>query len=212
MRYKYIMLPLLASFLAGCQTKEVIKPLVQQADGTLVVFDGGDNIQGKGFALPRGISKLEVSYERPKTNKTHLSYELKFLRGWTGGGWNWYAWDGEGNDISQFNNLVFDIAVFSGRINDITFQLTSKNKSGTPDGMGPKVSLLPFITKRGKYVRMTIPTKKLIGGNLDPQKVWGFNIGVFSAQPLKSKSGKSVKAAKSSKPCRIYLDQIEFTQ
>lgn len=166
----------------------------------LVLFDGGDVDKGEGFALPRGISKLEVTYKNAHTKKRHISYELKFYNGWTGCGWNWRSWKGQGDNIKEYKNIVFYINLSPCSLDNLTFQLTSKDKNGGPDGMGKKVAILPAILKRGKYTKITLPLSKLMGGNLNPTSVWGFNIGAFPAKP--SKNGR----------CIILIDQIELTQ
>lgn len=173
---------------------------VAAADNTFVIFDGGDVQSGRGFALPRGISMVEISHQRPHTNKTHLDYKLKFESGWSGCGWNWHSWEGEGTDIKEYKNFVFYISLSLCNVSDITMQLTSRNKNGGEDGMGPKVSILPAITKRGEYIMISIPLERLCGGTLDETAVWGFNLGVFS--------GKASDVG----DCRIYIDQIELTR
>lgn len=207
MNYKYCSVLIMICLLTGCLTEVVLPPLVP-AYGKLVIFDGDKVSQGKGFALPRGLSEYSVSYERPFANKTHLSFDLKFDQGWTGCGWNWNAWNGEGNNIKDFKTLVFYMAVSPCPISDITFQLTSKNKAGGPDGMGPKISLLPGVNKRGKYIKFTIPVEKLIGESLDETSVWGFNIGVFSSKPSKTGTARNNKSGS----CKIYIDNIEFVK
>jgi hypothetical protein len=168
-----------------------------KAQDRLVVFAGGDKSTGKGFALPRGISKFGVSYRRPHSQKTHLEFEGEFRVKWTGFGWNWKSWEGNGTDLSGYKNMVFHIALSPVRLTDLNIQLTSKNRDGKQDDMGPKVSILPAILKRGKYVKMVIPLKQLFGGTLDKTAIWGFNIGVYSDNATK---------------CRILLDQVEFTK
>jgi len=174
--------------------------LAIQAQDSLVVFDGSGKTEGKGFALPRGLSKLEESYKRPHTNKKHLEFEGVFSRGWAGFGWNWKGWEGKGTNLSAYKNMVFHIAVSPFKISDMNIQLTSKNKNGQQDDMGPKVSILPAITKTGKYIKIIIPLKKLFGDNLDKSAVWGFNVGVYR--------NKTSKAS----DFRVFIDQIEFAQ
>ena len=171
-----------------------------KAQDNLIVFDGSAHTKGKGFALPRGISKLEESYKRPHTNEMHLEFEGAFRHGWTGFGWNWKAWKGKGTDLSAYKNMVFHIAVSPFKMSDMNIQLTSKNKDGQQDDMGPKVSILPAIIKRGKYIKIIIPLKKLFGDNLDKTAVWGFNIGAYSHKTSKASN------------FRVFIDQIEFTQ
>lgn len=171
-----------------------------KAQENLIVFDGGDVIKGKGFALPRGISKLEVSYKHPHSNKTHLEFNGKFNLGWSGFGWNWQSWEGDGTNLNGYKNMVFHISVSPVKITDINIQLVSKNKNGNQDDMGPKVSILPEINTRGKYVKIIIPLVKLFGDNLDKTAVWGFNIGVYTDKKKKSDN------------CLIFIDQVEFTQ
>lgn len=168
------------------------------ADSSLVVFDGTTEGQGEGFALPRGISKLTISYQNPYKNKMHLDFDAKLKGGWAGCGWNWKSWQGRGTDISKYKSIAFYINLRPSKISDITFQLTSRNTPGEPDGMGKKVSILPAISKYGKYLKITIPLKKLFGGDLDEKEVWGFNLGVLAGKS----SGKG--------SCRIFIDQIEF--
>lgn len=168
------------------------------AEEPMVVFDGSVKNQGKGFALPSGVSLLGVSHQNSYKNKMHLDFEAKFASGWAGCGWNWKSWEGHGSDLTEYKSIVFYLALTPSKVSDITFQLTSKNGSGESDGMGRKVSILSAINKRGKYVRITIPLEKLSGGNLDQKEVWGFNLGVFSGKS----SGQG--------DCRIFIDQIEF--
>jgi hypothetical protein len=173
----------------------------QNVYGSCVLFDGEQHKEGKGFALPRGISKYEVSGIKPFEGEKHLFFDLRFEQGWTGCGWNWASWDYLSKkivDIKNFKTLELYISVSPCSINDITFQLTSKNISGEPDFFGRKVSIFPMIKKRDKYTHISIPIDKLEGFSLDSEKVWGFNIGVFA--------GKSSSAGN----CRIYIDNIEL--
>jgi hypothetical protein len=167
------------------------------ASDRIVVFDGGEKNEGKAWAHPRGISKMEISWQHPFSNKTHLDFIAKCQRGWAGAGWNWMSWKGEGLDLTGYKNLVFHIGVSDDPIKDIYVQLTSNDGSGV-DAKGPEVEILPLIEKRKKYIRISIPLKKLFGGKLNPKSVWGINFNVFGV------------AAGSE--CRIYIDQIEFTK
>jgi len=96
--------------------------------------------------------------------------------------------------------MVFQISLAPMSITDLNIQLTSKNRDGAQDDMGPKVSILPAITKRGKYVKVIISLEKLFGGKLDKTAVWGFNIGAYTDRTVKNAN------------CRINIDQIEFTK
>ena len=171
------------------------------AFGSRVLFDGEQHKEGKGFALPRGLSKYEVSTLKPFEGERHLFYDLRFDQGWTGCGWNWASWDYSSNkvvNLKDFEAIVFYISLSPCSVSDITFQLTSENVDGQPDGFGKKVSIFPMIKKRDKYIRIIIPIDQLEGFSLDSSKVWGFNLGVFA--------GKASNAGQ----CRIYIDKLEL--
>ena len=99
--------------------------------------------------------------------------------------------------MTEYKNLVFRIGVSDDDIKDLFVQLTSNDGSGV-DAKGPEVEILPLIEKRKKYVKISIPLKKLFGDKLNSKAVWGVNFNVFGA----------VAATES----RIYIDQIEFTK
>jgi hypothetical protein len=168
--------------------------------GNLVIFDGQEHKSGKGFALPRGLSKYELSTENTFSGSRVLYFDLQFDSGWTGCGWNWASWnyDAPKVNINDYSKIVFYISVSPCSIYDITFQLTSAAEPGTQDGYGKKVSVFPFIKKRDTYTRIEIDLSELEGATLDSSGVWGFNIGVF--------------AGKASNPgrCRMYIDNIEL--
>ena len=167
------------------------------AGDALVVFDGGAKSDGEAWAHPRGISSLKISWQHPFSNKTHLDFVVKCRRGWAGAGWNWASWKGDGVDLTGYKNLVFRIGVSEDPVRDLFVQLTSNDGSGI-DAKGPEVEVLPLIEKRKKYVRVSIPLKKLFGDKLNPKSVWGINFNVFGE--------------KSNSKCRIYIDQVEFTK
>ena len=167
------------------------------AGDALVVFDGGDHMTGETWAHPRGIAEMKISYKRPFSNKAHLYFKAKWIDGWAGAGWNWKSWKGKGNDITGFKTLRFRLAISKARIKGLLVQLTSGDSHGA-DAQGPKVMVLPEVDARNKYVLVSIPLKKLIGGALDPKNVWGINFDVHAFD----KEGE----------CKIFIDQIEFVQ
>jgi hypothetical protein len=171
-----------------------------KALGSVVLFDGQQHMSGKGFALPRGLSKFELSTINTFSGSRDLFFDLQFDSGWTGCGWNWTSWnyDAPKTSIKSYSKIIFYISVSPCSIHDITFQLTSATKPGTQDGFGKKVSIFPFIKKRDTYTKIEIDLSKLEGQTLDPAEVWGFNIGVF--------------AGKASNPgrCKMYIDNIEL--
>jgi len=171
-----------------------------KAFGSYMIFDGMSHKTGKGYALPRGISKFELSTQNSFSGGRHLTFDLQFNSAWTGCGWNWDSWnyDSDKIDVSKYSKIIFYLSLSPCSINDMTFQLTSATQSGKQDGFGKKVSIFPFIKKRDKYTKIEVDIAKLDGLSLDLSKVWGFNIGVFAG-----------KAANSGK-CRIYIDNIEL--
>ncbi len=165
--------------------------------GELIVFDGGEHMSGATWAHPRGIAEMRISYKRPFSNKAHLYFKAKWIDGWSGAGWNWKSWKGRGDDITGFKTLRFRLALSNDRIKGLLVQLTSNDGHGA-DAQGPKVMVLPRVGARNKYVLVSIPLEKLTGGALDSKNVWGINFDVHAF----NKEGE----------CKIFIDQIEFTQ
>ena len=163
------------------------------------MFYGGQHKSGITWAQPRGKSDLYISVQHPYSNEHHLSFKAFLHDGYGSAGYNWASWKGEGVDITQYKNLVFQIGVSKTKIEAIYIQLASKGLN-KHDEHGAKVDILPDIEKRNVYVRISIPIKKLLGRTLDPKHVWGFNIEVF---------GKGKNNAKK-EFCRIFLDNIRF--
>ncbi len=166
------------------------------AEETIVVFDGGEHQSGKTWVHPRGISKMEISVQTPYSNEGHLSFDVELRDGWAGAGWNWCSWKEMGKDLSNYKYLQFQIGVSSNKIKNLYVRLTSNNGTGQ-DAKGSKVMILPLLGKRNKYVKIKIPLEKLSKGDLNINNVWGINFEVFSE--------------KDKETCKIFIDQIEFT-
>jgi len=167
------------------------------AEDKLVVFDGGEKKKGKSWVHPRGKAEMKLSYQKPFSNKAHLSFNVKLDGAWAGSGWNWCSWKGKGTDVSGYEFIVFRIGVSKDKIKDLYVELASNNGKGM-DVKGSKVMILPMIQERNKYVKVKIPLKKLSGKNLNLKEVWGINFEVF---------GNKTKGE-----CKIFIDQIEFTK
>lgn len=171
--------------------------IANYANDTLVVFDGGSKKEGQAWAQPRGIATMELSPQHPYSNDYHLSYNVKLQAGWSGAGWNWCAWKGQGTDVSGYKYVVFRLGLSKAKIKDLYIRLTSYNGKGKVEGMGPKVMILPLLKERNKYIRIQVPLKDLSGDTLDLKHVWGINFEVYGNNP----SGSA----------KIFVDQIEFT-
>lgn len=180
---------LIATFICICS--------VNFAQEKLVVFDGGTKKDGKSWVHPRGKADMKVAYQKPFSNKAHLSFDVRLSGAWAGAGWNWCSWKGKGTDLTDYKYLVFRIGVSKEKIRDLFVELASNNGKGH-DTKGKKVMILPMIEERNKYVKIKIPLEKLIGEKLDIKKVWGINFEVYGH--------------KSDGECKIFIDQIEFTK
>ena len=167
------------------------------AEDKFVVFDGGQHQEGKTWVHPRGLSKMEIGYQTPYSNKAHLRFDVELQGGWAGAGWNWCSWKGQGTDLSQYKYLVFQIGVSKNQIKNLFVRLTSNDGTGQ-DAQGSKVMILPMLGARNKYVQIKIPMEKLTGDDLDIKHVWGISFEVYGV--------------KASDKCKIFIDQIEFTK
>lgn len=167
------------------------------AQSKLVVFDGGEKKDGKAWVHPRGKAEMKIAYQRPFSNKAHLSFDVRYEGGWAGAGYNWCSWKGKGTDLTDYKFLVFRIGVSKDPVSNLFVELASSNGKGH-DAKGSKVMILPMIEKRNQYVKIKIPLEKLTGKNLNIKEVWGINFGVHG----KTSEGE----------CKIFIDQIEFTR
>jgi len=167
------------------------------AQDKLVIFDGGKKKEGKTWVHPRGTASMKIAYQRPFSNKAHLSFDVRLNGAWAGAGLNWCSWKEKGTDISDYKFLVFRIGVSKDKIRDLFVELTSNNGKGH-DAKGSKVMILPMIEERNKYIKIKIPLEKLTGKSLDVKNVWGINFEVYGN--------------KSEGDCKIFIDQIEFTK
>ncbi len=167
------------------------------ADDKLVVFDGGEKKEGKSWVHPRGTAEMKIAYQRPHSNKAHLSFKVRLDSAWAGAGWNWCSWKGKGTDISDYKFMVFRIGLSEENIRDLFIQLTSNDGTGQ-DIKGPKIMILHDIEARNKYVKIKIPLEKLTGKTLNVKDVWGIDFEVH---------GNEAEG-----DCKIFIDQIEFVK
>ena len=181
------------------------------ANDKLVVFDGGGKQEGKSWVHPRGLAKMDVTYQNPFSNKAHLSFDVTFQEGWAGAGWNWASWKEKGTDLSDYKFLVFRIGLSKSKIEHLFVILTSNNGKGA-DAKGSKVMILPMIGKRNKYIKITIPLEKLNKKDLNIKEVWGINFEVYGVENATDEVKKKKTKTKSEKSCKIFIDQIEFTK
>jgi len=160
---------------------------------SLVVFDGADKKDGKSWAGPKDTVTFDVSNAQPYNNKAALELKAKWSNWWAGGGWNWFGWYGEGNDVSQYANLSFYIKKSSGDLKDLGVNLVD---AANKQSKRIKIIESGCITSIGaEYAKVTIPMSKFTG-DFNSKAIWGTDFGIYP----KEQAGE----------CSLYIAQIEF--
>ncbi len=169
-------------------------------DGSRAVFDGAGKSGGQAWTDPKDTVSFSVSSEELFRNGKHLDLNAKWSSWWAGGGWNWAGWyDPDGTlsvDASGYSNLVFQIKLKSGAINDLWVSLTDSSNKNSAQVFLKKDCGLPAIG--AQYAEVKIPMQKFLKDGFNPKAIWGINFGIVP----ETESGEA----------RLFIAQIEFAK